>query len=90
MSSLGPTTTSRSVRVFESICNEMLARLSTDTSEPARLLTAQVHELLVVLGAWQEFPPSPEVRAAVISRVLDLHRTVMDHATSGHSKPAGT
>jgi hypothetical protein len=87
---MGPTTTSRSVRVFETICQEMLTRLSTDTSEPAKALIAQAHELLGVLGAWQEYPPTPEARAAVISRVLDLHRTVMDHATGGHAKPSVT
>jgi hypothetical protein len=88
--SLGPSTSSQSLKVFERICQELLTRLETDRSEAGRAFVAQAQDLARTLARWPTEPPSPEVRAAVISRVLDLHRTVMDHSTGGPSHPPST
>ncbi len=81
------TTSSRSLRVFETICQELLARLHGDTSEPSRAFTAQANDLLATLGRWELTPPTPQERSAVIARVLDLHRTAMEYLTVGTAKP---
>ena len=81
------TTSSRSLRVFETIYQELLARLHGDTSEPSRAFTAQANDSLATLGRWELTPPTPQERSAVIARVLDLHRTAMEDLTVGTAKP---
>jgi hypothetical protein len=76
-------TSSRSFRVFESICQELLTRLSGETSAEARAFVNEAHKLLDTLDRWRHDLPTQEQRAVVISRVLDLHRAVMDHLTVG-------
>jgi hypothetical protein len=80
-------TSSRSFRVFESICQELLTRLSGETSAEAKAFTSEAHELVDTLDRWRLEVPTQEQRTAVISRVLDLHRAVMDHLTVGGAKP---
>jgi hypothetical protein len=79
-------TGSGSFTVFETICRDLLARLIPDRSERGRAFVAEADALLVTLVQWKEVPPSREVRASVIAKVLDLHRRAMEHVTlSSHT-----
>jgi hypothetical protein len=70
-------------RLFETICRDLLGRLSHDRTEPAAAFTAEAHELMAALEMWEHEPPAEDQRAALISRVLDLHRTAMEYLTTG-------
>ena len=76
------TTGSGTLRVFERICEEMLQRLVGDESPQGRELTRGARELHSALLSWPTEPPAPAVRAAVISKVLEMHRSVMEYTTS--------
>jgi hypothetical protein len=75
-------TGSGSFRLFETICEELLSRLSHEASEQGSVFAAEARELMTTLERWRSELPSQAQRAAVISRVLDLHRTAMDHLTT--------
>jgi hypothetical protein len=81
------TSSQQSLRVFDTICRELLMRLSGDTSERAASFVTEAHQLLATLDSWAHDVPTKDDRAAVISRVLDLHRTAMEYITIVHGKP---
>lgn len=66
-------------RLFETICRDLLARLRHEESGRATALAHEVRGLVAVLEKWEREPPDEDERASIMSRVLDLHRTVMDH-----------
>ena len=77
-------------RLFETICRDLLVRLSPEQSERSKAFTIEARELLMALERWEREPPTEDQRAAIISRVMDLHRTAMDHLTVGVTKPSST
>jgi hypothetical protein len=79
-------TSSRSLKVFETICQELITRLSHDATETAEAFTTQARDLLETLDSWTHEAPTPDQRAAVIAHVLDLHRIVMEYVTVEHGK----
>ncbi len=82
-----PPSTSQSLPLFEKSCEEVLSRLHGDTSERALALANEAHELLAILDRWKQDVPTAEDRAAVISRVLDLNRAVLQHVTTTKTNP---
>jgi hypothetical protein len=74
-------TSSQSLPLFERSCQEALSLLSRDTSDKALALVAEARDLLTALDRWKDALPTTEDRAAVLSRVLDLNRAVMEHLT---------
>jgi len=82
-------TVSQSLPLFANICQEALSRLGCEgrqSSARAVALTAEARELLVVMEKWSHDVPTQEDRSAVISRVLDLNRAVLEHVTAARSK----
>jgi hypothetical protein len=71
--------------LFEKICQEILARLGGDTSNRAVALAAEAHDLLATLDRWNQDVPTPAERAALISRVLDLNRAVLEYLATRHA-----
>jgi hypothetical protein len=67
------------VPLFEKICREILSRLGDDTSDRAVAFTAESRDLLATLDRWQHYVPAQHERAALISRVLDLNRAVLEY-----------
>jgi hypothetical protein len=78
---------SQSLPLFEKSCKEALSLLSGDTSDRALAFSAEAHDLLATLDRWKQDLPTSENRAAVISRVLDLNRAVMEHRTTTRTAP---
>jgi hypothetical protein len=79
---------SGSLSVMENICQELLTRLSSDSTDRGRAFATQAEALLRKIERWSGAPPSPEERTIVIAKVLDLHRTAMEHLTVvGHKRP---
>jgi len=78
---------SKSTPLFANSCREVLSRLEGDASEQARAYATRARELLAILDDWKEEAPTREDRVTVISRVLDLHRAVMEHVTSSREEP---
>jgi hypothetical protein len=72
-------TSSRSFRVYETICQELLARLQGDLSDRAHAFAAEAHRIVATLNAATRELPTQEERTAMIARILDLHRTAMDY-----------
>lgn len=58
-----------------------IAKLGGDDSERADELRHEARSLLVILRTWRNDTPTTEDRAMTISRVLDLHRAVSEHAS---------
>jgi hypothetical protein len=63
---------SKLLPLFEKSCQEVLARLSGDTSDEASVFTKEAQALLATVDGWNREAPSDDDRAAVSSRVLDL------------------
>jgi len=81
---------SQSTPLFERSCNDVLSRLEGDLSEKARVFVAEAHDLLAILDGWRREVPTNYDRAEVISRVLDLHRAVMEHVTTASTQSPPT
>jgi hypothetical protein len=73
--------------LFETICHDLLARLRDEASEQGKAFAAEARTLAATLESWKSESPPQDQRAAVLSRVLDLHRTAMDHLTLVDPKP---
>ena len=81
-------TNSQSLPLFEKTCQEALTLLSGDTRDAALAFTAEAHDLLLALDRWKQEQPTPADRAHILSRLLDLHRAVMDHVSRREHSPA--
>jgi hypothetical protein len=76
--------TSRSsgtIAIFEQTATEAIERLDRlPMSERTVDLRREAAALQALFRSWAAHPPTPETRAAAIVRVMDLHRSVEEHA----------
>jgi hypothetical protein len=77
-------TMSRSFHVSETICDDLLARLSSDPSDAARAFCDQARGLLRTVHGWRVLNPTQEERGVILARVMDLHRAAREYLAEAH------
>lgn len=65
--------------IFLQTAEQLVQRLSADSSEKGRELLRRAKTMVTVFQSWATTPPAPEQRTASIHQLLDLQREVLDY-----------
>jgi len=64
--------------VFRESALDLILRLSSFTHPLAHIMRREAEEILNAFDLWEKYPPLAPERVQTISRLLDLHRRVLE------------
>lgn len=64
--------------VFRDSARELILRLSSLSHPLAHIMRREAEEILNAFDLWEKYPPLAPERVQTISRLLDLHRRVLE------------
>jgi len=81
------TTASVSTPLFQQSAEDLVQRLSAQSSDRARRMLTSAQELAKLFKSWEMVTPEPAARLKAINTLFDLHREAMDFLSGGSPGP---